>query len=165
MASSTSSTNDRSASRASYGGPKIKKVKSVVPLNEKQKQGKSLDLSLKATSQILDVLPTTFKSDDPSIEELRKLDLTGQTKLFKHGGLGRLRFVGGTLTWLNLSGVDCGSAGQMDWLFLKMMQTLFGEPLSTPSVTRCPQTKKLICISHVSFNSSYYDELQSGRTT
>lgn len=121
-----SKDNEKSLPRASYGGPKIKKVRSAVPLTEKQKQGKSLDLSIKATSQELDVLPTTFKSDDPGIEELRRLDLTGQTKLFKHGGLGRLRFVGGTLTWLNLSGVDCGSPSQMDWLFLKMMQTLFG---------------------------------------
>lgn len=122
-----STKDDKSSTRGSYGGPKIKKVKSAVPLNEKQKQGKSLDLSLKATSQELDVLPPTFRSDDPSIEELRRLDLTGQTKLFKHGGLGRLRFVGGTLTWLNISGVDCGSPGKLDWLFLKMMQTLFGQ--------------------------------------
>lgn len=120
------------ATRASYGGPKIKKVKSAVPLNEKQKQGKSLDLSLKATSKELDVLPNNFTSDDSSIEELRRLDLTGQTKLLKHGGLGRLRFVGGTLTWLNISGVDCGNPGQMDWLWLKMMQTLFGKSFSAP---------------------------------
>lgn len=126
----SSSSGDPSGSRAGYGGPKIKKIKAAVSLSEKQKQGKSLDLSLKKTSSLLDALPDDFKDDSPNIEELRRLDLTGQANLFKNVGLGKLRFVGGTLTWLNLSGVDCGNAGKMDWMFLRMMETLFGELLN-----------------------------------
>lgn len=123
----TASTSSKAPSgRANYGGPKIKKQKSAVPSSEKQKQGKSLDLSFKTTSNLLEKLPDTFKDDSVDIEELRRLDLTGQTKLFHNAGLGPLRFVGGTLTWLNLSGVDCGNAGKMDWMFLRMMETLFG---------------------------------------
>lgn len=128
--------NNSKSGRSAYGGPKIKKTKSTVPSKEKQKPGKTLDLSLKTTKEPLNSLPSSFK-DSAAEDELRKLDLTGQYDLFKNAGLGPLRFAGGTLTWLNLSGVDCSSGNpasssssngtSMEWLFLKMMQALIGE--------------------------------------
>jgi hypothetical protein len=121
------------------GGPKIKKLKSVVALKEKQKQGKTVDLSIKQRKhstegetapkeELLTTLPPGFK-DGTATEELRRLDLTGQTVLFKNAGLSPLRFAGGTLTWLNLTGMDCSNAnsGPVSWMWLKLMKTLFGE--------------------------------------
>ena len=89
-------------------------------VEKKSTQSKTLDLSRKGDSEVLQTLPPNFKEET---DELRKLNLSGQTRLGKE--LSSIRFAGESLTWLNLSGVDCSIAGT--WLWLKMVKTLFGE--------------------------------------
>lgn len=137
--------------RGPASGPPVRaqKPKHAVSADQKAQPGRTLDLSIKPpssrkassrgrgsakegddyegnqdtdTQELLDKLPVSLKD----FEELRKLDLSGQMRLGHD--LGSLRFVGGTLTWLNLSGVDLG--GDVPWAFLKMCTTLFGESQS-----------------------------------
>ncbi|KAK9894525.1 outer arm dynein light chain 1 [Cystobasidium minutum MCA 4210] len=162
---STSKSAAPSGGRASYAGPKIKKQKAAVPSSEKQKQGRALDLSFKTTSTLLDRLPGTFKDDSAEIEELRRLDLNGQSKLFHDAKLGPLRFAGGTLTWLNLSGVDCAHPGKMDWMFLRMMETLFVLTMMHCNMEELPQeiasvkSLKALVASHNSLTSASLSHL------
>ena len=76
-------------------------------------------------------LPGDFKATS---EELRKLDLSGQTTL-SLAALSPIRFTGETLTWLNLSGVQCGEGQPKDWLWLRMMKQLLGQSMDSVA---CP---------------------------
>lgn len=92
---------------------------SKVPEEKKSGPSKSVDLSVKGNATQLEGLPSNFRDET---DDLRKVNLSGQTRLGKD--LGAIRFAGETLTWLNISGVDCSTVST--WLWLKMMKTLFG---------------------------------------
>lgn len=103
----------------------VGKPRAAKPVKEKSGPSKSIDLSLKGDAAPLAALPSNFRDET---DDLRKLNLSGQTRLGKE--LSSIRFAGETLTWLNLSGVDCSQVAACLWL--KMLKTLFGR-LIAPS--------------------------------
>lgn len=145
------------------------KVKPLIPSKEKNAASRALDLSYKAKKvegargTPLTALPNDFKATS---EELRKLDLSGQTTL-SLTALSPIRFTGETLTWLNLSGVQCGEGQPKDWLWLRMMKQLLVLNIShcgleeLPKDISSPTTLKALVASHNVLTSASLSHLAS----